>query len=141
MHDRLIREYGSDPAWHDYIDDIGRFVEEAKTWWDISPQEEANPRSINYWPIPSRMSKHQGTSADRREYLSYLEDWFYRDLSQDAHLSWPGLVRRVAYLLVPRPAEEDRQRLIRQKSDAVMDAVVMLLAMPLGNLGRTWFRS
>src|SRR5436190_22905790 len=75
------------------------------------------------------MAKHQGTSDARRAFLKYLEDWFYRDLSQDAHLSCPGLVRRVGYLLVRHPTDEDRERLVKQKSDALMDAAVMLLAM------------
>jgi len=129
LHARLVEEYGDDPDWRDYTANIGQFVQEAKAWWHITPEEEADVRLIKRWPIPSRMAKDPDTSEVRRTYLKYLEDWFYRDLSQDAHLSWPGLVRRVGYLLSTHPTEEERARLIKQKSDALMDATIMLLAM------------
>jgi len=129
MHARLVEEYGDDPDWRDYAENIGQFVEEAKVWWNITPEEEANVTLIKRWPIPSRMAKDPNTSEARRAHLKYLEDWFYRDLSQDAHLSWPGLVRRVGYLLSTHATEEERERLVKQKSDALMDATIMLLAM------------
>jgi hypothetical protein len=108
---------------------IAAFIEESKSWLLITPEEENDISKIKRWPIPSRMAKDSNTSEERRLFLKYLEDWFYRDLSQDAHLSWPGLIRRVSFLVVDRPQEQDFVMLQKQKSDAMADAAIMMLAM------------
>ena len=69
----------------------------------------------------------KGDSHD--DTVTPVDDRFYRDLSQDSHLSWPGLARRAAFLLLDHPSKYDYEKLYQQKSDAMMDAVVMLLAM------------
>jgi hypothetical protein len=136
FHGRLVTEYGSDPNWQEYTAAIGAFIEESKSWWSITREEESGVSKIKRWPIPSRMAQDSNTSEERRRFMMYLEDWFYRDLSQDAHLSWPGLVRRVGYLLVNRPQEQDFAILQKQKSDAMVDAAIMMLAM-ISEIGTT----
>jgi hypothetical protein len=119
--------YGSDPLWQDYLANHDILVETAKGWWQVTPEEEASLKNISYWPLPSKMVR-LATTNDVRSYLRYLDDWFYRELSQDSHLSWPGLTRRAAFLLVARPTEQDFTRLKKQKSDVMVTTIIMLLA-------------
>jgi hypothetical protein len=36
--------------------------------------------------------------TETRTFFEYLEDWFYRELSQESHLSFPGLATRAGLL-------------------------------------------
>jgi hypothetical protein len=119
--------YGADPLWKDYLEGHDLLVSTAKGWWQVTPEEEASPKKIAYWPLPSQMVK-LATTSEVKSYLRYLDDWFYRELSQDSHLSWPGLTRRAAFLLIPHPQDEDYARLSKQKSNVLVTTIIMLLA-------------
>ena len=67
-------------------------------------------------------------TADAQTFLDYMRDWFYREFSQDDHLSLPGLIRRGSNFL--RPADDSRKESTWKKlrSDWVTYAVVLFLA-------------
>jgi hypothetical protein len=44
---------------------------------------------------------------ENREFLKYLRDWFYGELSQAAHLTWPRLLFQAKLLLDDENKEED----------------------------------
>jgi hypothetical protein len=123
--DRYSGKYGTDPNWSEWIAKLTGVVDGLKADLGISPAEEANLRkAIQYWPIPSQMLRDSGLDTDRRTFLEYLTDWFYRELSADSHLSMTGLARRSVALL-----EDKTECLIKHRSDCVMVAAILLLAL------------
>jgi hypothetical protein len=64
-----------------------------------------------------------------QKFMRYLREWFYREFSQDSHLSFRGLARRSGYLLLDRKPEQELWDLQKQKSDILGTTVVFLLSM------------
>ena len=64
-----------------------------------------------------------------RTFMQYLSDWFYREFSQDSHLSFRGLARRAGYLLLDRQPEQALWDIQKQKSDVLGTTIVFLLCM------------
>ncbi len=123
-YDRYKSKYGETPAWADWLETYGKFLEMTRVDWGLSEQETADLTKIKYWPIPSQM---KGQAKDPA-FLEYLEAWFYRTLSQEAHLSFPGLVHRGSALL-RKPGEEREAQLIKRKSQAMGTTITVLLAL------------
>jgi len=123
-YERHRAKYGGNPSWARWLELNGKFLEGIRTEWAVSEEEAADLRRIRYWPIPSQMKDQ----ARDRVFLEYLDAWFYRTLSQDAHLTFPGLAHRGAALLL-RPGEERTAQLEKRKSQAVFTTVTMVLAL------------
>ena len=123
-YDRYNAKYGEDQKWAHWLTLNGEFLESIRTEWGVSNEEAADLNRIKYWPIPSQMK----AQAKDREFLTYLDDWFYKTLSQDAHLSFPGLAHRGAALLI-KPGEERTAQLEKRKSQAVFTTVTIVLAL------------
>lgn len=122
--DRYKAKYANDPAWSKWLENLEKFLEEIRPKWGVSSREAANPKKIDWWPIPSKMKKQ---SRDR-SFLEYLENWFYKALSQEAHLSFPGLSHRGAPLLMMRGKARNRV-LERHKSQIVLTSITIMLAI------------
>lgn len=131
-HDRIRASTGGGQEhWPEYIREHQAVVEDFRTEWNVSEEEASNPRKkIPYWPTPAQMVANADTSADRREFMTFLEGWFYRHLSQDSHLTWPGLSRRGGHFLYDRASQPvARDMLVKYKSDTLGTAAVLLLAI------------
>ncbi len=64
----------------------------------------------------------------RKNFAVVLNDWFYRNLSSDSHLSWSGYARRFSNFI--DADEKDRtNRLMKYKSDCVMTTISLVLAL------------
>ncbi len=128
-HERYKATYSSDPKWADYLSWQETLVNYTRREWGITEEEANNPRrNISWWPNPGKMISDPDTSEERRVYLRYLNDWFYRSLSADSHLSWPGFARRSAFFL--NQDEENRINLLKKyKSDAVMTTIALILSL------------
>lgn len=120
--------YSQDPAWRNWLEEYGRYLESIRADWGITDAQAKELRLIKWWPIPAQMTKNPELSAQSRRFLEYLEAWFYRELSQQAHLSYPGLAHRGSTFLRTRddPLAESGWR--KKRSDGVAYAVVLLLA-------------
>ncbi len=57
-----------------------------------------------------------------------MNDWFYKKLSQDSHLSWPGLIRRGGFLLNP-DREERESALDKYRSNCFCTTLTVLFAL------------
>ena len=125
---RYQLRYGSDPLWAGWLTNRLSFQDQMKTEWGISGQEAANPAKIKWWPNPGKMTNHTDTSNVRRQYLAYLNDWFYKELSSASHLSWPGLASRSMHLLNQDREQRDRD-LNKFRSDCFTMTVAILLAV------------
>ncbi len=120
--------YSEEPAWGKWLEDYGRYLEWTRADWGITDTEAGDLKSIPRWPIPSKMARNRGLSEDSKKLFEYLEAWFYRELSQETHLSYPGLAHRGSTFLRGRddPLKENEWR--KKRSDAAGYAIVLLLA-------------
>lgn len=127
-YERYRAKYGDRREWVDWLKAFGGNLETLRQEWGVSPEEATSPKRIEYWPIPSRMLKRQELAPETRTFLEYLEAWYYRTLSQEVHLSFPGLAHRGAALLL-KPGEERTALLTKKKSDAVLTTITIVLAL------------
>lgn len=120
----LRARYGGQPAWEEWLGNNRQRLAAMQADLRITEAELARPSSIQYWPTPPQMKSSQETAA----FLEYLRAWFYRELSQQSHLSYPGLAARGGNCLRKEadPIKEGTWR--KMRSDAVGYAVVLLLA-------------
>ncbi|HET9402777.1 MAG TPA: hypothetical protein VFO34_17660, partial [Candidatus Acidoferrales bacterium] len=118
--DRLSAEYGADSDWTDHLQKFRKYSDDGIGLLGIKATEAANPRLIPPWPNPGATPNFRvsGNSPlpPSRAFLKYLNDWFYADLSQQAHLSGSGLGKRSGILLTEyRTDPKSEERLIRYK--------------------------
>jgi hypothetical protein len=126
------RKYGGDLRWKEWLAEGAALAERMRKSSGITQAELANPKLVRYWPTLPQMIHSRDIAreigSERRQFLEYLEAWFYRELSQASHLTFPGLSHRAAPFLRERddPIAESQWRKLR--SDAVGVAMVLLLA-------------
>jgi hypothetical protein len=124
---RARRDHGTDPTWQVWITNLEAIVNQARGWWDIGvrPDDATGP----YWPHPGRMVRDRSLSDAHRDYLQYLTDWYYRSLSQESHLSGPGLIIR-SFVLFEQPENPMREsNLAKLRSGNFFTALVVLIAI------------
>ncbi len=127
-HDAAYRaRYGDDPAWREWLERNAELLASMKGDSAITDAEAVNLALVDRWPIPSRM-KRQCRRPATKEFFEYLDAWFYRELSQASHLSFPGLSHRGGTFLRAKddPIREGEWR--KKRSDAVGTAATLLLA-------------
>jgi hypothetical protein len=125
--ERARRDHADDPDWATWIRDLEMIVANCRTWWSV--EEGAEGARTPRWPHPGAMLRHRGLSDDRKDYLQYLTDWYYRSLSQESHLSGPGLIFR-AFLLFEYPENPGReQSLETMRMGGFFVALVILMAI------------
>jgi hypothetical protein len=93
-YERYQNQYGNDPAWIDWFEGGKVFLDLGAQQFGISPAEMAGTAQKATWPNPGRMPNYEidpGNRPPDREFLAYLNDWFYREMSAEAHLSFFGL--------------------------------------------------
>jgi hypothetical protein len=132
VREEIIRakdRYGSDTRWQGYTSKLEAHLQRYKAELTITDEEEQGLKKIKHWPNPSRMKDYPTLSSDRKGFLKYLDDWFYRGLSQDAHLSYRGLARHSRYLLLKRNRENDSGEMTKYKSTVVGMTIVLLLSL------------
>ena len=128
-HARLEERYGNDPEWQPYISSLARMLADAHSAWDVTSEEASDPPKIKRFPIPDRMVADKTLASDRKAQLQYLLDWYYRRMSQDAHLSWPGLARRSAVFFPSVSQEERGPAIARQRTDIISSLAALELAL------------
>jgi len=126
-YDRHVQRYSGKTEWKAWLAGYGTHLATLEGQW-VTAHEAANPKAIRRWPTPSNMVSSGMLTADAQTFLDYMRDWFYREFSQDDHLSLPGLIRRGSNFL--RPADDSRKESTWKKlrSDWVTYAVVLFLA-------------
>jgi hypothetical protein len=126
--ERFTKSYGEDPDWSPYLKVFGDHVERGREFFRLTEAEFENPRSIPKWPLPRGMREQASTEV--AAHLQYLADWFYKNLSEDAHVNWLGLVRLGAGLMGDYGGVIDVDwNLAKQKSDTLATTVILLLVL------------
>ncbi|HYO98356.1 MAG TPA: hypothetical protein VER33_27815 [Polyangiaceae bacterium] len=104
IHQRLVGRYGSDPRSRDYLTGHSAWVASHEADCRITAANRADPSTVSRFPNPGKMTGRtrkdgeRTKSEKRRAFLMYLNDWFYGELSQDAHMTYMGLARRGSML-------------------------------------------
>lgn len=127
-YERHIQRYAGKPEWDAWLTTYGKFLDTVQAEWGITAQEAANLTGIPRWPTPARMIASKTLGSEAQAFLEYARDWFYREFSQEDHLSLPGLIRRGStFLRSPdEPRTENTWKKLR--SDWATYAVVLFLA-------------
>src|SRR5262249_15114498 len=127
-YDRHVKRYSGKAEWKTWLVAYGAFLGTLEGQW-VTAAEAANLQTIPRWPTPSQMVSSQWLAIGAPTFLQYRRDWFYREFSQDDHLSLPGFIRRGSNFL--HPADDDARRESTWKklrSDWFTYAVVLFLA-------------
>ncbi len=128
--DRYQIKYVALPGWSKFLKELSDFVDWTRKDWRITSAEAKDPTSIKWWPNPGKM-KQQTLSKSTGDFLRYLNDWFYRKLSSDSHLSWPGLAKRGSQLapLLDQSYLQHKEHLEKFKSDCIFTTITLILAL------------
>lgn len=125
-HDRLAAKYKDDPTWQSWLQSRADMIHQVEVTGGLFAQDIKAPGRIPYWPIPNRMLNDPDLKEDRKAFLQHLVDWLYKSLSQDMHLSLPGLVRRT--MLLERDVDKERRdALLLDEKHRIMSAAVVLM--------------
>ena len=133
-HKRLHGTYGKDPMWATWFEtsaaEIKQMEEELVT---LTPAERARPEkpAKGWWPNPGAMLRQglEATKQDRNHFLGYLNDWFYRELSGDSHLSLSGLLHRGGHFLPLAEGINRNQLLGLARSKFILNSLTLYVAL------------
>ncbi len=130
------KEYGSDPLWTKWMDDLEGLLNAGIPLLNVPAAKVANPESIDWWPNPGQMPRYgvNDPLPPSRQFLKYLNDWFYREMSSQSHLSFHG-VMKTGSLVIADFYDADTRESIREKhfplfrSRQMIRTVTLLLAL------------
>jgi hypothetical protein len=128
-HDRYTNAYAADPAWQDFLSWHRQFLDGLQSDCQVTAAEVQNPKLVNWWPNPGQMLRYATLSPSRKQLLQHLNDWFYRALSAESHMSAFGLMRRAGHIIDAGDAEARVAVLEKYKSDCVITTVTLLTAL------------
>lgn len=131
--DRYRAEYGHLAEWRDWLGRLTALTDLGVSMLGLSPAEAAQPLSIPGWPNPGKMANY-GISPTTpippvRAFMRYLNDWFYADLSQQAHLGGTGLMKRGSPLIMSRNDPQRSQALMKNKYSWIGQNFAVMLAL------------
>ena len=133
--ERYLEKYGEKPEWRDYLREQTDEMERLRQRHKISDEEAGNLKRIPYWPIPGQMISNPappGPEAASRQFMQFLDYWFYRELSQSAHGTWPGMIEVVQGLVEAekrKQGEADKTVILRFRSTQVFMSVSIMLSI------------
>jgi len=129
-HALSVSTFGADANWREWLDSHERAVSAMADGLGIAFVDRATPEVVaKYWPTPGKMMNDPSLGADRLARMRYLDQWFYGQFSSAAHLKWSGLARSTAPLLRHHLGENLKAGLVKSRSDVIVSAAVMLLAL------------
>lgn len=108
-HARLTARHGNEPEWTDWLAGYRKWIDAHDSDLGIGVAEKSNPQSVLWFPNPGKMMR-KATNPATRDLLGYLNDWFYRSLSADSHLSYIGLANRGGILAGASDAVQESVR-------------------------------
>ncbi|SRR5216683_2085116 len=125
--ERVERNHGSKPKWIKHLRERAKSMEAMRRMGNLPPRGPETSK-LPYWPTPGQMIRSAQLSDDRRKYLTDLNDWYYRELSSTAHLSFPGLILRAQPLLAD-DRETSETSLRKLKANCFPLTICILLAL------------
>ena len=96
--DRYVSEYGSRPEWQEHLQQFQLACQMGLALTNLTPAQTANPAALRRWPTPGKMVTYEVSEnaplSPVHDFMKYLRDFFYIDLSQQAHLGGWGVTKR-----------------------------------------------
>jgi hypothetical protein len=101
--DRFNPEYSLLPEFQKFLTDLTEHCNAGIALLGLTPQQAAQPRKLRSWPNPGTFPNH-GISPKiplpaNRTFMKFMNDYYYIDLSQQAHLGAFGMAKRAAFVL------------------------------------------
>ena len=127
--ERLSGVYGSDPNWSSFLDKRRALLTAAAASMGLSPEEQANPRKLRYWPIPGQMIRGTDLGSSLRPYFKYLAEWFYGKLSAASHHAGPRLIPAMQILSDDLPEGPFALSVALYRSEAIFTSLTLHLAL------------
>lgn len=135
--DRLKRLYGDREDWQAKIKKQDASLEYLAKIWEIRASRGHNLASLPTWPIPRKMLNKGNFSPNEKAFLEYLLEWFYREFSQDAHMSGAGAVRIFSKLLLADDQGRDKTlKQIKTENVLVATALVLAICSEMNDIGK-----
>ena len=110
-YEKHLATYGDSPDWQSWLTVVRDHVQKGKIFFGITADQEANPSAIRSWPNPGAMKSYGLKKDDAltagRKFMNYLDDWYYKELSVQSHLSAFGFETRGGILIKGLPPDED----------------------------------
>ncbi len=128
--ERHRSKYAASAEWQEWLKQFEVLLEFQRKTLGISEKEADNSKKLlPYWPIPGQMLKDKNLLSDEtEEFLQFLNDWVYKELSADTHMSAAGIMRRYGFLLLEK--EEERQKFLSTlKSNGIFTSTTLLVAI------------
>jgi len=124
---RLKAAYADDPEWKTNLATRDEMIVNRAGVFGITEAEQKDLKLIKRFPIPDHMYP-AGSTSSRAKYIRYLIDWFYRTLSQDAHLSFSGIARSLPLLTRTDVSQETKSLHLelRRANGAIVMFTLML---------------
>jgi hypothetical protein len=141
MYEKCLSTYGNSHDWTPWLGAVLDHLQKGNAFFAITPDQEANPNTIPSWPNPGAMKSHGMNKDDQlpagRKFMTYLDDWYYKELSVQSHLSASGFETRGGFLIKGLPPPEDVARELErfrsiQVSKSVTLTMIFLSELELG---------
>lgn len=106
---RFRTRYARDPEWKHYFRAVDAMKKRGISELRISQAEVKNLKAIGYWPHPGGIEDEPTAS---KPFLRWLNEWIYRDISAEAHVSPFGLSAMAQFFLssISNPGDDFTSR-------------------------------
>jgi hypothetical protein len=137
--EKHLKLYGGKLEWQKWFEGMQETLDSGLKIFGISATKAADPKLIKWWPTPGKMimyglSRMASPLPPTRVFMEYLNDWFYRNLSAQAHQSLHGTLKTGVFVLAER-LDLEKQEILENKlmpifrSQQLGIAVDLLLAL------------
>jgi hypothetical protein len=131
--ERFKLHYGNDPEWTKWLHDYEEGSKGHFMIRDLLCHNAVSPPT-RWFPHPGAMiSKGRKISFKNeasKNFLEYLDAWYYRVLSSSSHSHWHGLAERAVQIhRMESTSEDDRKFALKYKSDCIMQQVTLILCL------------
>jgi hypothetical protein len=129
-HDKMTALYGANPDYKDWLGLSEAEIEQIEQIVRPDAADRVNVERIakEKWPTPGRMKNAIAPSAEKT-FLEFLYQRFYPSLSDDSHLSFPGLLRRGGHYLKLAAGVDLADLRERTRSMMVSDCMTIYVAL------------
>jgi len=95
-YQKLYTRFARDPEFREYLKGLHEVLQQRRTFYEITDEDEACLTRVSYWPTPTQLMNRK---TESRPFLRWLNTWLYKDTSAQAHLSFGGLFQMAPILL------------------------------------------
>ncbi len=99
-HATMLARHGQEPGQEKWLRGLMGATKDLERFMTLTEQERRDPKQAGWWPVPSRM---RFVDPRRKAFVDLLDNLFYGDLSDESHLSFPGLATRSSLLSSDNP--------------------------------------